>query len=70
MHTTSFTLAPVPPYDFTLTASYATYFQGDYGAESFHDGVYQRLVEIDRKLCLVRVRSTRKNEGTSLIFSV
>ncbi len=51
------TLTPREPYDFGLTASYATYFHGHYGAESFKSGAFKRLVDLKDRLCLVSVRS-------------
>lgn len=51
------TLEPVSPYDFDLTASYDTYFRGDYGADSYREGVFRRLLEIRGRPCLVAVRS-------------
>jgi len=51
------TIEPRPPYDFDLTASYATYFRGQYGTESFGDGIFRRLLDARGHLCLVRVRS-------------
>lgn len=50
-------LTPVPPYDFELTAAYATYFQGRYAADYFKDGVYRRLLDAGGRLCLVKVCS-------------
>ena len=51
------TITPTPPYDFGLTAAYATYFRGQYGAESFHDGIFRRLLDCVGHLCLIGVRS-------------
>jgi DNA-3-methyladenine glycosylase II len=51
------TITPTPPYNFDLTASYATYFRGQYGAESFREGVFRRLLDCRGQLCLVTVRS-------------
>ena len=51
------TITPTPPYDFGLTAAYATYFRGQYGAESFHEGMFHRLLDCRGHLCLVGVRS-------------
>lgn len=50
-------LRPKPPYNFDITASYATYFRGRYGTESYDDGVFRRLLEIDGSLYLTSVRS-------------
>jgi len=57
MERTVTTLAPVPPYDFDLTAAYATYFRGHYGAESFQNDVFRRLLDLGDRLCLGSVRS-------------
>jgi DNA-3-methyladenine glycosylase II len=57
MEKTVISLRPRPPYDFDLTASYAVYFRGRYGTESYDDGVFRRLLEIDGSLCLAAVRS-------------
>jgi len=38
------TLQPTPPYNFDLTAAYATYFRGRYGSDRFESGVFQRLL--------------------------
>ena len=51
------TIEPRPPYDFDLTAAYATYFRGHYGTESFQDGAFRRLLDCRGRLCLVGVRS-------------
>jgi DNA-3-methyladenine glycosylase II len=51
------TIEPRPPYDFDLTAAYATYFRGQYGTESFLDGVFRRLLDCRGHVCLVGVRS-------------
>lgn len=59
-------LTPTPPYDFDLTAAYATYFRGQYGAESFHNGVFRRLLDVGDRLCLVSVRSLGALDSPSL----
>ncbi len=59
-------LEPSPPFDFDLTAGYATYFLGAYAADSFRDGVFRRLFEIDGKLALVSVRSKGSVESPML----
>ena len=53
-----FTLEPTPPYDFALTAAYATYFRGRYGADSFEGGAYRRLLDVDGRLALATVRAS------------
>ncbi len=57
MDRSTVTITPTPPYDFDLTAGYATYFRGQYAAESFRDGVFRRLLDCRGRLCLVGVRS-------------
>ena len=52
-----FTLTPAEPYDFDLTVAYATYFRDDYGADTFHDGIFRRLLENKGRPCLVSVCS-------------
>jgi DNA-3-methyladenine glycosylase II len=66
MKQTITTLAPVPPYDFDLTAAYATYFRGHYGTEWFHDGVFRRLLDVGDRLCLIEVRSLGTVDSPSL----
>jgi DNA-3-methyladenine glycosylase II len=51
------TITPTPPYDFDLTAGYSTYFRGQYGAETFREGLFRRLLDCGGHLCLVTVRS-------------
>ena len=50
-------LTPTSPYDFDLTGGYATYFRGHYGADWFQAGVFRRLLDLDNRLCLAKVRS-------------
>jgi DNA-3-methyladenine glycosylase II len=58
MEKTLFSLKPVPPYDFELTAAYSTYFRGNYGTDQFHDGVFRRLLGVGDALCLASVSSS------------
>lgn len=58
MERSTVTITPIPPYDFELTAAYATYFRGQYGAESFQKGAFRRLLDCRSCLCLATVRST------------
>ena len=53
----SFTINPVPPYDFDLTADYATYFHGRYLWEFYESGIYRRILEIDGNLAIAAVKS-------------
>lgn len=53
----SFAINPVPPYDFDLTADYATYFRGRYLWEFYESGIYRRLLEIDGTLAMAAVKS-------------
>ena len=55
---TTFTLTPKAPYDFELTAAFATHYRGQHGVEMFQNGVYRRLLDIEGRPCLSSVRST------------
>ena len=59
-------LSPMPPFDFNLTAAYATYFQGQYAADHFHDGIYRRLLNLRDRLYLINVRSVGSVDTPSL----
>ena len=66
VHRVSFTINPVPPYDFDLTAAYATYFRGRYLWEFYEDGIYRRLLEIDGTLATAAVKSVGSVEDPRL----
>lgn len=66
MQQSAFTLKPTPPYDFDLTAGYASNFRGRYGADIFEGGAYRRLLDIDGQLTLTVVRSTGTLESPRL----
>ena len=51
-------ITPRPPYDFELTAAYATYFRGRYGADIVDNGVLRHPMVLDSGPCLASVRST------------
>lgn len=53
----TFTVTPVPPFDFAMTADYATYFRGRYLWEFYEDGVYRRIVDLGGRLGVASVRS-------------
>ena len=53
----AFVLEPTPPYDFALTAGYATHFERRYAAESFEEGVYRRLLDLGGRPALAEARS-------------
>ncbi len=57
IRTLAFSLHPVPPFDFELTACYHTYFQARSGADNMGEGIYQRLLDLNGRLALVSVRS-------------
>ncbi len=57
MERAQFSIDPVPPYSFELTAAYATYFRGQYGADSFQGGVFRRLLDLRGTLALATVYS-------------
>ena len=62
----SFTIKPVPPYDFDLTADFATYFRGRYLWEFYENGTYRRLLEIDGTLAIAAVKSIGSVEDPGL----
>jgi len=57
IHRASFTIEPVPPYDFHLTVDYATHFNGRYLWEFYEDGVYRCVLNLDSNLVVAAVRS-------------
>ncbi len=59
-------LQPVPPFDLELTAGYHTYFRGRYGADSWVDGQYLRLLDLGSKLALASVRAVGTVEEPEL----
>jgi len=59
-------LTPTSPYDFDLTGAYVTYFRGHYGADWFQAGVFRRLLDLDNRLCLAKVRSLGTVDSPSL----
>ncbi|HEY51462.1 MAG TPA: DNA-3-methyladenine glycosylase 2 family protein [Dehalococcoidia bacterium] len=59
-------LKPVPPYSFSLTAAYATFFRGRYGGDIFENGLYQRLLDLKEGLCLAGVRTSGKADPPQL----
>ena len=62
----SFTINPVPPYDFDLTADFATYFRGRYLWEFYENGIYRRLLEIDGILVVATIKSIGSVEDPRL----
>ena len=60
------TLTAPAPYDFDLTASYATYFQKRYAADSYMDGVFSRLLEVGGSCCLIQISSFGRIESPEL----
>ena len=54
----SFTIEPLPPYDFHLTVDYTTYFRGRYLWEFYEDGVYRRVLDMGGSLAVAAARST------------
>ena len=52
------TLLPTPPYNFDLTAAYATFFRGRHGSDIFEGGIFQRLLDLGDRLCLASVLSS------------
>ncbi len=58
MKRASFSIEPVPPFDFDLTAGYLTYFRGRYGTDVFEEGVYRRMQRLKGGSALLSVWST------------
>ena len=57
MDTITLIIHPRAPFDFELTAGYHTYFQSRSGADMLQGGEYRRLLDLDGRLALARVRS-------------
>lgn len=57
MPETAITMTPVPPFSFDLTASNATYFREQYGTDRYIDGIFQQLLDIEDRRCLISVCS-------------
>jgi len=66
----SITIQPVPPYDFHLTADYATHFTGRYLWEFYEDGVYRSVLDLGGSLVVVSVRSVGTVEAPRLDVDV
>ena len=64
------TIRPRPPFDFDLTASYHTYFQSRYGADTMEDGVYRRLLDLNGKLALASVSSVGTTADPELTLEI
>lgn len=61
-----FTLEPTPPYDFHLTAACAAYFRESSGVDTFKNGVFYRLLDLEDLLCLASVCSSGTIDSPSL----
>ncbi|MBM3925653.1 MAG: DNA-3-methyladenine glycosylase 2 family protein [SAR202 cluster bacterium] len=70
MQSHSLTLTPLPPYNFELTLGHLASFQGALTADVFHDGAYQRLLDIDGKLFLATVRSSGATDNPQLHLTI
>jgi len=64
--TTAFSLQPTPPYNFELTATHATHFQGRYGADIFENGIFHRLLDLGEYPGLVSVQSPGTTDSPCL----
>ena len=53
----TFTVQPLPPFDFAMTADYATHYRGRSLWEFYENGVYRRVVDLDGRLGVAAVRS-------------
>ena len=65
-----FTIRPLPPFDFSMTADYATHFRGRNLWEFYVDGVYRRVVELEGRLGVAAVRSLGDVESPLLEVEV
>ncbi len=70
MDRTTTHIKPHPPFDFGLTASYGTYFQGRYGTDSMEDGAHRRLLGLGDKLVLASVRSVGTTAAPELALEL
>ena len=70
MNTLTSQLRPTAPYDFALTAAYHTYFQERSGADTFANGVYRRLLDLDGRLALASVRDTGRPDAPQLTLEL
>jgi DNA-3-methyladenine glycosylase II len=61
-----FNLEPNPPYDFHLTGASAAYFRESSGVDTFKNGVFYRLLDLEDVLCLASVRSLGTVDSPSL----
>jgi 3-methyladenine DNA glycosylase/8-oxoguanine DNA glycosylase len=53
-----------------LSGSYAVYFRGRYGTDSFENGVFRRLLDIHGSLCLVSVSSKGTIDSPALTLEL
>lgn len=70
MNTLTRQLRPTAPYDFALTAAYHAYFQERSGADTFANGVYRRLLDLDGRLALASVRDTGRLDSPQLTLEL
>ena len=70
LHRETFTIQPLPPFDFAVTADYATHYRGRNLWEFYEDGVYRRVVELDGQLGVAAVRSLGDVEAPLLEVEV
>jgi DNA-3-methyladenine glycosylase II len=70
MQSRALTLNPPAPYDFHLTLGHLASFQGALTADVFHDGAYQRLLDLDGKLFLATVRSSGATDAPRLDLTI
>ena len=53
----TFTVEPLPPFDFGMTADFATHYRGRNLWEFYENGVYRRVVDLPNGLGVASVRS-------------
>ena len=66
MQQATFTLEPVPPFDFELTADTVVYNRDRYGADRFENGVLRRLLDVNGSLVLISARSAGTKQAPRL----
>ena len=59
----SFEIAPVPPYDFGLTADCMTYFQSRHAADVYEGGTLRRALWVNGKGALALIRDAGRDAG-------
>ncbi len=64
------TLNVTPPFDLSITANHQTYYQREFGADRFEDGVYSRALVLDGIPLLARVTAQGDADAPRLHLEV